>query len=167
MKNGSARRHVVPGMYATIVVAAILIDLSTDRSGGALSLATLLVGVVAAVCFIAGQVSSRLDAKRVFSYWAIGMLLILLGLVAFAAKGGDAPKEGELVFTYAMLVSAPPVSLLIPFVPSSTMGHEFGDVVARTVVIWIFVAGVGSLQWAIVRTLVRKIRAAGTAGAES
>lgn len=160
------RRQVVPSMYATVVVVAILIDLLTDGSGGVFSLATLLVAVVAAVCFVVGQISIRLDAKRVFAYWVMGMLLILSGFVAFAAKGEAAPKAGELIFTYAMLISAPPVSLLLPFVPSFNTGHAFGEVVTRAVVTWIFVVGCGGLQWAIVRALVRKIYAVKTAAVE-
>ena len=161
------RRHLVPSIYATVVGAAMFIDLLTDRSGGALSLVTLLIAVIAAVCFIYGQVSTRVAAKRVFALWAIGMLLVLLGLLAFAAKGGDAPKDGELIFTYAMIISAPPASLLLPLVSSSTAGHSFGDVMARAVVTWIFVVACGWLQWWMVRTLLRKARAARNSRADT
>jgi hypothetical protein len=152
------RRYVVPVIYAVILVAAITVDLLTDRSGGAYSLATLLIAVVAAACFVVGQFTVKNDVKWHLSHWFLGAVLVLLGLFVFARKGGDAPKEAELIFTYAMLLIAPPASFVLPLVPSNSVGHALNDVMFRSMVGWLICLAAGGLQWTTVRWLMRRFR---------
>jgi hypothetical protein len=152
------RRYAVPVFYAAIVAAAILIDLLTDQSGGSLSLATLPIALVAAGCFVVGQVTAKDGGKKHLSNWLLGELLVLLGLVVFAIQGGDAPKDGELIFTYAMLLSAPPASFVLPLAPSPSTGHALNDVLLRSLIGWCFCVGMGVTQWMAVRWLMRKLR---------
>ena len=152
------RRHAVPATYAAIVIAATLIDLLTDRSGGSFSLATLPIAPVAAGCFVVGQITAKDGGKKHLSGWLLGEVLILLGLVVFAMKGGDAPKDGELVFTYAMLLSAPLASFVLPLTPSPSTGHALNDVLLRSLIGWCFCVAMGVIQWIAVRWLMRKLR---------
>lgn len=158
--NSSAvgRRYSVLIIYAAIAFAATVIDLLTDRSGGAFSLATLPIALLAAGCFVFGQVMAKDDVKIHFSNWLIGAVLVLFGLVVFAMKGGDAPKDGELIFTYAMLLTAPPASFVLPLAPSISTGHALNDVLLRSLIGWLFCVAMGLIQWIAVRWLLRRLR---------
>lgn len=151
-------RNAVPCTYALVVGAAVIVDFITDRSGGAFVVATLPIALVAVVCFMVGQLSAKIDEKRFLSYWLIGAVLILLGFLCFASKGGDAPKEGELIFTYAMLLSMPPASFVLPLIPSVSEGHSLNDVMLRSVVEWLACVATGGIQWVAVRWLMRNLR---------
>jgi hypothetical protein len=152
------RRYAVPVIYTAIVVAAILIDLLTDQSGGSFSLATLPIALVAVSSFVVGQVTAKDGGKKHLSNWLLGEVLVLLGLVVFAMKGGGAPKDGELIFTYAMLLSAPPASFVLPLAPSPSTGNALNDVLLRSLIGWSFCVAMGVTQWMAVRGLVRKLR---------
>ena len=152
------RRYLVLAIYAMVVLTAIVADVFTDRSGGAYSLATLLVAFVAAACFIVGQFSAKSDVKWFLSHWFLGAGLVLVGLFVFALKGGDAPKEGELIFTYAMLLIAPPASFVLPFIPSNSVGFLLNDVMLRSIVAWLSCLSAAGIQWTIVRWLMQHFR---------
>jgi hypothetical protein len=152
------RRHAVPVTYATIVFVAAVLDLLTDRSGGAFSLVTLPIALLAAAYFVIGQVIAKEGGKKYLSGWLLGEVLVLLGLVVFAMKGGNAPKDGELIFTYAMLISAPPASFLLPLAPSLSEGHVLNDVLLRSLIGWCFCVAMGIVQWIVVRWLMRRLR---------
>lgn len=158
MNSSVGRRYAVPAIYVAIALAATLIDLLTDRSGGSFSLATLPIAILAAGCFAVGQVAAKDDVKRHFSNWLLGAVLVLLGLVVFAMRGGDAPKDGELIFTYAMLLTAPPASFALPLAPSTSTGHALSDVLLRSLIGWFFCVAMGVMQWIAVRWLVRRLR---------
>lgn len=150
-------------MYFFTVVVALALDFLTDRSGGALSLCTLVISAISSGCFLIGQIVI-IRPFRLYIYWIVGKALIFAGLLAFAVKGADAPKDGELVFTYAMLISSPPSSLLFPLLleffpllPEFSKGHDFDTVVARSAAAWIMVFFLGNLQWIIVRWVTKKI----------
>lgn len=145
-------------IYIGIVLVAVVIDLATDRSGGAISIATLPIALVAASYFLAGQIKAGVERRRQFVSWLLGALLVFLGLVVFAARGGDASKDGELIFTYAMLLVAPPASLLLPFSPLNSTGHALNDVLLRSLSGWIFCIVLGVIQWFAVRWLSAKLR---------
>lgn len=151
-------RYAVPIIYAAIAFAATLTDFLTDRSGGSFSLATLPIALVAAGCFVAGQGTEKKDVKRHLSNWLLGEILVLLGLVVFAMRGGDAPKDGELIFTYAMLMTAPPASFVLPLSPSTGAGHALNDVLLRSLTGWFLCVAMGIFQWIAVRWLVRRFR---------
>ncbi len=159
MKSTSLyRRYAVLAIYAMIGLVAIIVDLLTDRSGGAFSLGTLFIAFVAATCFFVGQFTARSDVQWFLLNWVLGAGLVLLGLFAFAMKGGEAPKEGELIFTYAMLLIAPPASFVLPFVPSNSVGYALNDVMSRSMVVWVSCLGAGGIQWTIVRWLMLHFR---------
>jgi hypothetical protein len=151
-------RYAVPAVYAGIAVVAYLIDLFTDRSGGSFSLATLPTALLAACCFVVGQVTAKNNGNRYLSDWLLGAVLVFLGLVVFAMRGGDAPKDGEQIFTYAMLLAAPPASFVLPLAPSPSTGHALGDVLLRSVIGWSFCVAMGVIQWISVRWLMRRLR---------
>lgn len=151
-------RCMVPVTYTTIALSAFVVDRLTDRSGGSFSLATLPIALLAAGCFVVGQVSAKGNVKRHFSNWLLGVALVLLGLVVFAMKGGDAPKDGELIFTYAMLLTAPPASFVLPLTTSIGTGHMLNDVLLRSLVGWCVCVATGAIQWSAVRWLMRKLR---------
>lgn len=151
-------RNPVLITYLMIVLVAAAIDFLTDRSGGAFSLATLPIALLAMGCFLVGQVSAKDDVKRHSLNWLLGAALVFAGLVVFAAKGGDAPKVGELIFTYAMLLIAPPASLALPWISLIGAGHEMPDVLLRSMVVWLFCVGAGAVQWVGIRWMVQKLR---------
>ncbi|MDM0037172.1 hypothetical protein QTI33_33930 [Variovorax sp. J22P271] len=152
------RRYAVVVTYAATAIFAVAIDQFTDQSGGALFLATLLIAFASAFCFFVGQFTRSGNWKWLYVSWLFGAILVLLGFIIFSTRGTDAPKTGEVIFTYAMLIIAPPASFALPLIPSSTIGHEFFDVIFRSILAWAFCMIAGTIQWLMVRALVLHIR---------
>lgn len=148
----------VPITYALICLLALGFDLVTDRSFGALMLATLPISLVALGCLLIGP---WLEGRRKFVAardWFVGALLILLITLGFGALGVEQAKTGELIFTYAVLIMLFPASLVLPFVTMSIEPMLNSNVFLRIISGWTVCIALGWLEWKALSWLLTIIR---------
>lgn len=126
----------VAGLYLSIGIIAIAFDIFGDRSGGAVSLASIPIAALAMGCFLIGQFCKGPLSKLLFVNWLFGAILVFAGLIYIGIHGASALKDGELVFTYAMLMIAPPASFVLPFFSNTISGFDFISVALRALIGW-------------------------------
>ena len=142
--------------YGLIVLAALVFDLLTDRSFGALMFSVLPISVIALGCMLIGPWLRAKNRKIAFRNWFMGAVLTLIIVLAFSSMGAEQAKTGELIFIYALLALAFPLSLILPFVMNSTefyMRDSFGF---RLLFGWIISIAAGGIQWQILGLLFDK-----------
>lgn len=144
--------------YALICVLAIAFDLSTDRSFGALMLAVLPISLLALSCLAVGICIEGPGSIAALRLWGIGAVIILLITLAFSLLGFEQAKIGELIFTYAALIMALPISLVLPFA-EIWLDSSFGNsVTVRIIEAWFICVTAGLLEWKVLGLLCVRIR---------
>ena len=146
--------RVVLCAYAAVVFVAVIFDVVTDRTFGALVVATLPIGAIAQLCLLFGPWTTKQRSTLLIG-WALGMALILGFTVFFAARGAEESKVAETIFAYAGLVAAFPTSLIYPIAAANadSAGLMPAHPIARVVATWIFVVGAGSAQWWLIASM--------------
>ena len=136
-------------IYATTIMLAIGIDLLTDRSFGAFMFSTLPVSSVSFACLVVGPWLNYPQQKSAFTGWFLGALWILIVTLIFVSLGEGQAKDGEVVFTYALLILSFPSSLILPFV-SLDQG-----VLIRILASWLTCVCMGYLEWKVLNRLAK------------
>lgn len=145
--------NLISKIYLFIVIVALTIDLIIFKgNSGLLVMATLPVSVIAMFCFIVGQFSKPILRKTFFFNWIVGCVLVLLGFICFPTK------DSTLVFTYSMLITSPPASLLIGLIPNIVPNINTFTLIPGALLAWSICITAGCLQWLFVQWLVSKIR---------
>lgn len=145
--------NLINKIYLLIVIAALTVDLIIFKgNSGLLVMATLPVAVITMFCFIVGQFSKIIDRKIFFFNWITGCVLVLLGFICFPTK------DSMLVFTYAMLITSPPASLLLGLTPNIASGFSTSALILNALLAWGICITAACLQWLFVQWLVSKIR---------
>jgi hypothetical protein len=133
--------------YGLIILAALGLDLITDRSFGALMLSVLPISAVALGCILVGPWLASDKRTAAFRNWLVGATVTLIIVLAFSSMGAEQAKTGELIFTYALLALALPASLILPFVINWTEFLMRDSVFLRLVFAWIITIMAGGIQW--------------------
>ena len=144
--------------YALIGAAAIIFDLTTDRSFGALMLSVLPISTIAVLCLLVGPWltwGSRISALR---NWFVGAGLVLAISLGFSSLGAEQAKTGEIVFTYAVLLLAAPASLVLPVAITWVTPLLPGEAVWRMLFAWVLCVGIGWLQWCFSNWVYSRLR---------
>ena len=143
--------NLINKIYLLIVIIALTVDLIIFKgNSGLLVMATLPVAVIAMFCFIVGQFSKIIDRKIFFFNWINGCVLVLLGFICFPTK------DSELVFTYAMLITSPPASLLLGLNPNIATGFSTSALISRALLRYILLIQMLLSQWKVRKMLILK-----------
>lgn len=110
------------------------------------------------ICFLAGPFFRGALGKSLFISWLVGAVLVFAGLAYMGMYGESALKDGELIFTYATLILAPPASFVLPLFSRTTSGFGFMAVVPSSLMGWGVCVLFGMLQWGFVCWSVSRIR---------
>lgn len=154
----NSTRLGLPFVYILIIAAAVIVDLGTDRSGGALILAALPISVVAFVVAIVGQWRMKGLRTPEFANWLAGSVLILALAEYFASGGSEAASVGADVFTYAMLALAPPSSFVAASAWVATEVLPAHGIGMDIFLVWLATLICGTVQWVLVVAAFKKIR---------
>lgn len=144
--------------YALICALALAFDLFTDYSFGALMLSTLPISLLGLSCLVVGAGSQGVSRVVAFRLWGVGAGLILLIAVAFVSLGPEQAKVGELVFTYAAMLMALPLSLVLPFAVIWLEPLLSDSVLVRIVGTWIVCVAAGWFEWSALSWLYARVR---------
>lgn len=145
--------NLISKMYLLIVIIALTIDLIIFKgNSGLLVMVTLPIAVIAMFCFFAGQFGKTIFRKTFFFNWIVGCILVLLGFICFPTK------DSTLIFTYAMLITSPPASLLIGYIPNIVTSINTFALIPGALIVWSICITAACLQWLFVQWLVSKIR---------
>ncbi len=134
-------------VYALLVGAALVFDLFGDRAFGALMLAVLPISTIAVVCLHVGPWLSKKSRGTALKHWLIGVVLVLAITLLFSSLGAEQAKTGELIFTYAALTMALPLSLVLPFVMSWSEPLMSSSLTLRVVFAWAICVAAGGVEW--------------------
>lgn len=134
-------------LYIVIISVAFLVELLGDRSFGAVMLSSLPIALLALLYLLVGPWLSKAGKKAAFGCWIVGALIILLIGIFFIQLGREQARDGELLFTYAILIMSFPASLLLPFAVMLTERIISGDIIQRVAFSWIICVLAGALQW--------------------
>lgn len=145
-------------LYALIVSFALAFDLLTDLSFGALMLSTLPIGLLCGACLLVGPWFERRHNRLFLRNWLIGMLFILAISLVFSNLGFEQAKTGELLATYALLVSSFPSSLALPFAMMWIESTHSNSIWLRIVFAWAVCVGMGLGEWGGLLLLGKKLR---------
>lgn len=134
-------------LYLLLVSVTLSFDLLTDRSFGALILSILPIALIVFFLLIVGQsmeMSRRYIAIRDL---ILGAVLILIITFFFCLLGGEQAKTGELIFTYAMLISCMPLSFALPFLIEPLGSWFVNSPLIRIIFTWMICMGLGWAEW--------------------
>ncbi len=144
--------------YTLIIALALIFDLLTDRSFGALMLSTMPIGLVAVMCSIVGPWLKRELKLAALRNWLIGIILVLSISLIFSSLGAEQAKTGELIFTYSLLLAALPSSLMLP-IAMMWIEPTLGDnTLLRMVFAWTVCVVAGLIQWLVLNWLCNRFR---------
>lgn len=156
--NAKIRKEKVLIAYVIFIAAALLFDLGSDRSFGALMLSVLPISAIAVGCLIIGPWLAKDTREVALRNWYIGGLLVLMVTMAFSTIGTEQAKTGEIVFTFAALALALPSSLILPFVMTWAEPMLRSDVIFRIAFSWSICMGAGRVQWWLLAWLHGKLQ---------
>lgn len=133
--------------FALILIIALIFDLANDRSFGAVMLSILPISLISLICLLAGPFSSK-EIRRIAQVnWAIGSILILLITFIFSLLGEEQEKAGELIFSYAVLILAFPLSIIYPVISNWLEPILRDSFILRLICGWTVAIVAGALQW--------------------
>jgi hypothetical protein len=135
--------------YLLLIISAVIYDRLTDRALGALILSILPISLILLILLVAGQNVKTTKRHLVIRDLFLGAALILTITIIFCSLGATQTKTGELIFTYAMLISCMPISMVLPFLVEP-LGLWFIDKpLTRIILTWLICIGLGWTEWRI------------------
>lgn len=138
---------------ALILGVALVFDLSTDRSFGAMMLSSLPISLISLFYLLCGPFFNEKGRRIAAINFTTGSFLILLITILFSLLGESQEKTGELIFTYAELILSFPASLSGPIISTwfePILRNNFG---LRITCSWVVGIAIAAIQWRILRWL--------------
>lgn len=134
-------------LYLLLILSTTIFDLLTDKTLGALVLAILPIALIVFFLLIAGQGMETSKRYFVVRDLILGATLILIITIVFCSLGDAQARTGELIFTYAMLISCMPVSIALPFLSEPLGSLLIDKPLIRIIFTWLICMGLGWIEW--------------------
>ena len=138
---------VIPSIYILTFIFALVFDLLTDRSFGALMLSVIPISLVALFRLLLGPWLKGRKKVAAARDWFCGVVLVFSISILFASLGPEQAKTGEIIYNYALLLIGFPGSLINPFVQIFLEPILGGGVFIRIFYSWLICLVLGWLEW--------------------